>query len=94
MEFEWDEEKNKSNIKKHGLSFEEVRDVFLGILVTSMDIRLDYGETRYISIGILEDIIVIVVIHTNRNGRVRLISARLAKEKERRQYYEFIKKEN
>ena len=48
MEFEWDEEKNISNIKKHGLSFDEAKEVFSGVLVTSLDSRVDYGETRYI----------------------------------------------
>ena len=52
MTFEWDETKNRSNIAKHGISFEEARSVFndRGIL-TFTDSRFEYGKTRLISIG-------------------------------------------
>ncbi|BAZ16405.1 hypothetical protein NIES4071_82810 [Calothrix sp. NIES-4071] len=46
MQFEWDENKNTQNLKKHGISFEEAREIFDGIIFTSIDDRFDYGEIR------------------------------------------------
>ena len=90
MEFEWDPEKNDLNFAKHGIRFDEARLIFEGAVLTSTDNRADYGEERQTSIGEIEGIITVVVVHTARNGRVRLISARLANRKERRLYYAFI----
>lgn len=57
--------------------------------MTGIDRRKDYGEDRYITIGRMERS-VIVVAHTNREGRVRLISARPASRKEKHTYHERI----
>ena len=91
MQFEWDEVKNQSNIHKHGVSFETAKRIFEGLVVTWIDRRKDYGEVRYISIGQVEPAALIVVAHTNRNGRIRLISARPASRKERQAYHEQIR---
>jgi len=91
MGFEWDSEKNKQNFQKHGILFEEAREIFRGPVLTAVDDRIDYGETRYISIGELYSVIVIVLVHTDRKGRKRIISARRANKMERRKYYEHIK---
>ncbi len=88
MQFEWDEKKNESNLDKHGISFEEAKQVFDGILLTRIDDRKDYGETRFISIGMLDENIIILVAHTDRNGITRLISARKANERERGIYHD------
>ena len=85
MEFEWHEAKNQANIRKHGISFEIARLIFEGPVFTRLDTRKDYGEDRYISIGRLEQTL-IVVAHTSRKGCVRIISARPASRKERRDY--------
>ena len=88
MEFEWDEAKNMANIRKHGIGFDTAKQIFEGMVATSGDHRRDYGEERRISIGRVEPGAVIVVAHTARGGRIRLISARPASRKERKTYYE------
>jgi hypothetical protein len=90
MEFEWDETKNRLNQQKHGISFEEAQEIFYGIVFTSIDERFDYDEIREISIGAIQGVVIVTVAHTERNGKIRLISARKATPKERRQYYEYL----
>jgi uncharacterized protein len=92
MEFEWDDAKNTINQIKHGIKFEEARLIFNGPVLTATDTRHDYGEQREISMGALNMEIVITIVHTDRNGRKRIISARKANRKERGMYYEHIKK--
>ncbi len=88
MNFEWDENKNQSNKKKHGISFDEAKMAFLDDdMITKEDLRKDYGETRYIGIGKVAEIIIIVV-YTMRKTIIRLISARKANKKEKQIYYE------
>ncbi len=86
MKFEWDENKNKSNQEKHGIDFNDASDVFKDKnRKTSPDLRKDYGEDRWITIGKLIDTI-IVVVYTIRAATYRIISARYAKKKERQTY--------
>ena len=84
-QFEWDEEKDQANRAKHGIGFEEAKAPVL----TAADEREDYGEERFISTGQLGTLVV-VVVHTSRSGRIRLISARMANRKERQTYYEHL----
>ena len=88
-QFEWDEKKSRVNRAKHGISFEEGRAIFNGPVLTAADEREDYGEERFISTGQLGTLVV-VVVHTSRSGRIRLISARMANRKERQTYYEHL----
>jgi uncharacterized protein len=94
MKYEWDKNKNQSNLTKHGISFEEVIGVFDDPkLLTFEDTRFEYGELRLISIGntpllTQEKTIIVVVIHTERNQAIRLISARKANEGEKKLYEE------
>ena len=90
MEFEWDNRKNRQNQQKHGISFEEAKEIFNGIVFTYIDERFDYNEIREISIGAVQGIVIITVAHTERNGKIRLISARKATPKERRKYSEYL----
>jgi len=92
MKFEWDDDKNRQNIEKHGLSFRQAAKIFDGFTISRVDDRQDYGEKREISIGLLGKVIVIVVVHTERNGSCRLISARQANRKEREHYEQEIQK--
>jgi uncharacterized protein len=89
MEFEWDEVKRRANYAKHGLDFRDAAKVFQGITLTAEDDRQDYGEKRLISLGLLEDVVV-VVVYTERSQRIRLISMRKANQKERQAYEEKI----
>ena len=91
MRFEWNEQKNALNLAKHGISFEEARLIFDGPVVSRMDDRIDYGEQREVSVGAIGEIIVVTVVHTSREGAVRLISARLANRRERRLYHEYLR---
>lgn len=89
MKFEWDEAKRRSNYKKHGLDFRDAEKVFQTPVVTAVDSRQEYGEERYISLGMLEDVVV-VIVHTTRSEKTRIISMRKAKFRERQAYEEKI----
>lgn len=89
-EFEWDEAKNLANVRKHGISFETAGRIFDGPVFSWLDRRRKYGEERQLSIGEVEQAL-IVVAHTRREGRTRLISARPASRKEREAYHERIR---
>jgi len=89
MTFEWDEAKRRANFQKHGLDFRDVEQVFQGPVVTVLDSRQEYGEDRYISLETLADVVV-VVVHTARSEKTRIISMRKAKLKERQAYEEKI----
>jgi uncharacterized DUF497 family protein len=84
MGYVWDAGKNVANQIKHGISFEEACLIFEGDVLTGVDSRRDYGETRRISIGAIQGLIVITVVHTDRDGVIRIISARLANRKKGR----------
>lgn len=91
--YEWDDTKNTTNIEKHGITFEEASTVFIDQhCLTFEDSRHDYGEQRLISIGKIRayPMPIVVVVHTNRKGRKRIISARKANKKERRAYEQKI----
>jgi len=92
MPCEWDENKNRLNRHKHGLSFEEAQEIFEGPVLTWTDDRRDYGEIREISIGIIGETVVVVVAHTRRGERIRIISARRAKPVEREKYHAYLEK--
>lgn len=86
-EFEWDEAKNQFNIAKHGVSFEKAQKVFDGDTLTRVDERYHYDEIRRISIGMVEAILYLAVVHTDtKTGKTRLISARRANKRERELY--------
>jgi uncharacterized DUF497 family protein len=90
-DFEWDENKSDLNIDKHGISFEEAREIWLrpDEMLVEED-EGDYDEDRFLAWGLLADGTLIVVVHTYRNERIRIISAREAEPKETRRYYEKI----
>ena len=90
--YDWNLDKNKINLEKHGISFEEACQIFKRDILTRVDDRKNYNETREISIGLLDEEIVIVVVHIDRKGITRIISARSANKTERRLYNEHIKK--
>lgn len=91
-QFAWDEEKDRANRAKHGISFEEAKVIFASPVLTAPDDRRDYGAERFISFGQLGTLVVVAVVHTSRHGRIRLISARKANREERQAYYEHLDK--
>ena len=87
LKFEWDEEKNAINKKKHKISFETAVYVFNDAAYIEMyDFEHSIEEDRYIAIGKVGDIL--FVVFTERKDAIRLISARLATDAERRLYYD------
>jgi uncharacterized DUF497 family protein len=84
--YEWDEAKRKANLRKHGFDFVDAPSVFDGLTVTVLDERQDYGEDRFITLGLLKNVVV-VVIHTERRGVIRIISLRKAARYEEDYYY-------
>jgi uncharacterized DUF497 family protein len=89
MEFEWDEEKAAANFAKHGVSFEEAKAIFNDPLyVDFYDPDHSVDEHRYIIIGESQPRRLLIVSYTERNGVVRLISAREVTGSERETYEE------
>ena len=87
IEFEWDEKKADSNFKKHDVSFEEGATVFNDPEIATMfDPDHSKDEERYISIGMSIQGNLLVIIHTEREERIRLISCRKATSAERKAY--------
>lgn len=92
MDFEWDTEKDRENLRKHGISFDEAKLIFESPVLTRVDDRQDYGEVREISIGKLSAEAPLVVVHTARGEKTRLISARKANRRERKVYDDYIER--
>ena len=91
--FEWDPEKAKENFETHGISFDEASTAFGDILSLAIyDPLHSDEEDRFVLIGNSHRNRLLVVVHTVRADRVRLISARKATKKERKQYEENAKR--
>lgn len=87
-EFEWDDAKAAQNEADHGVNFEVAKLVFNDPFATErLDDREDYGEDRYVIIGMIDSRL-LCVAYTLRNGTIRIISARGAEPHERRRYHE------
>lgn len=87
--FEWDEEKNRNNQRKHSVSFDEASTIFGDPLsVTIDDPRHSTREQRWITLGYSAKHRLLVVVHSDRGSRIRIVSARLATRSERRMYEE------
>ena len=85
MEFEWDKDKATSNLKKHGIDFADAALVLFDDLAVTIPDKSE-SESRFITIGMDPVGRTLVVIYTWRGERIRLISARKATSKERREY--------
>ncbi len=87
MEFEWNPEKAEINLRKHNISFHEATTVFDDSLsVTFPDPDHSIGEERYVIIGMSELGKLLIVSHTDRENRIRIISAPTANRQEKRFY--------
>ncbi len=90
MRVEWDERKNRTNRRKHGVSFELAQEVFDDPLALSKLDRVEAGEERWRTLGMVEGIVLLLVTHTVRDDHgeevIRIISARKATAHERRHY--------
>ena len=85
--FEWDPHKARLNVAKHGVSFGEAASAFSDPLsLTRFDPDHSIDEERFLLLGASDQGRLLVVAHTDRGGRIRIISARLATRRERRSY--------
>lgn len=87
MQFEWDPEKAGLNLRRHGVAFTEAMTIFGDPLeITIADLRHSQEEFRFLSLGRSEAGRLLVVAYAEREGRIRIISARMATSRERRNY--------
>lgn len=87
MEIEWDSDKADSNLKKHGVSFEEAATALLDPMALAQEDAASEGEPRWVLIGMSSQLRLLTVVYTlRRQDRIRLISARGATRKEAKYY--------
>lgn len=84
--FEWDERKRSANLRKHGIDFADCAEVFSGPTHTVIDNRYEYGETRFLTQGLLCGRL-ISVVHTEEDGVVRVISMRKVSAREKESFF-------
>ncbi len=89
MNFDWDPQKNEENIGNHHLDLADAHEIFDGPMLEKLDSREEYGEDRYVSIGFLRNIVV-VVVYSERGETVRLISLRKALKYERTEFERYL----
>jgi uncharacterized protein len=89
MKIEWDPEKAKANLKKHGISFEEAATALSDpMAATGADPDHSITEERFVTFGVSEKGRLVVVSHTEKDQTIRIISARKASKGERELYEE------
>jgi uncharacterized DUF497 family protein len=90
MIFEWDDAKNRANIRKHGFDFADAEEMFRGFLLVRPDTREDYGEERWIGIGTIRERVAFIAFTELWPDIVRIISLRKADHEERKEYEKAI----
>jgi uncharacterized protein len=90
MKFEWDEAKNRANIRKHGLDFADTAEMFRRPLAVEPDTREDYGEKRWRGIGTIGELTTVVILTERAPESIRVISLRKAHHEERGEYEKAI----
>jgi uncharacterized DUF497 family protein len=92
MKLIWDRSKNEANIEKHGLDFADVYKVFESPMMVGLDERKEYGEDRWIGIGLLDNTRVVVIVFTEpEEDTIRVVSFRKATTDERKRYEQEFK---
>lgn len=89
MRLSWDENKRKANLRKHGLDFRDSSKVFDGFTFTFEDDRFEYGEQRFITLGVVQNMAV-VITHTDHDEAIRVISMRKATKHEQKIYFQSL----
>ena len=90
MRFTWSERKRAINLREHGLDFLDAPRVFEGLTFTYEDVRLAYGEQRFITLGLLAGVPVSVA-HTESDDEIRIISFRKATGREEKRFFNEVK---
>ena len=88
MRYSWDNEKNRSNLQRHGIPFEDAVRIFEGPTVEKVDDRFDYGEIRVYAIGLVSGLEITVIYTDKDDGTRHIISAWRAEPHERRYYWQ------
>lgn len=89
LQFEWHEAKAEANFRSHGVSFDLAKTVFKDpFAVEFLDDREEYGEERFVIIGMAEGKVLLFVAYTEREERIRIISARRATQYEQDDYFQ------
>ena len=90
MRFEWDEKKRLIHIRRHGIDFVDAESIFDSETYTVVDERFDYGEVRWLTLGIVKGRI-LAVIHLEDDDLIRIISVRKAERHEQETYFKNIR---
>jgi uncharacterized protein len=93
MKFEWDELKNELNIANHDLDFADAHQIFRMPVRISADQRQNYGEERWVGLGLLDGRVVVVIFTEPSDTTIRIISLRKALPHERNLYDKYLKNE-
>ena len=89
MEFEWHDAKAEANLQAHGVSFDLAKTVFKDpFAIERLDDREEHGEERFVIIGAAEGRVLLFVAYTDREERIRIISARRATQNEQDDYFQ------
>ena len=84
----YDEDKRLSNLEKHGFDFVDAASVFEGFHITREDSRGNYGEQRFQTLGLYDNVLVVMMIHTPRDSTDHIISIRKANKHEQKYYWQ------
>jgi uncharacterized DUF497 family protein len=90
MRYSWDERKNRSNIARHGIAFDDAKGIFEGPTVEKVDDRFDYGEVRVYAVGLVNGLEITVVYTDKDDDERRIISAWRAEPHERRYFWQNV----
>ena len=93
MRFTWRADKNRTNVRRHGIAFQDAARIFDGPTVERVDDRFDYGETRIYAIGVVNGIEITVIYTDRESGERHLVSAWRSEPHERRYYWQKLKEE-
>lgn len=91
MKYEWDEAKNALNVENHGFDFNDAHELFEGNRLIIPDDRRDYGEKRLITIGHINNRLMVAVYTQRPSGNIRIISLRKANSREKARFEKTIK---
>jgi uncharacterized protein len=90
MNFIWDRRKSRSNLTRHGISFDDAVRIFEGPTLEKVDDRFDYGETRVYAIGIANGLEITVIYTDVSESKRRIISAWRSERHERAAYWQSV----
>ena len=91
MKFEWNEEKNRLNIRKHGLDFADAEEIFESPILISKDDRKNYGENRFVGMGYIKGRVMVLIFTKREPNIIRIISLRKANKREQTKFKKALK---